>query len=66
MSDYKVNTFSYWKNTKTNRVAIVLNWDYQGGKIKSYEVLRYGDREVTQIPYDEFHRKIQEKEIIEI
>lgn len=66
MSEYKVNSFSYWKNTKTNRVAIVINWVYNQGKIISYDVLRYGDHHITEIPYDEFHRKIKEKEIVEI
>lgn len=66
MADYKVNTISYWKNQKSGRVAIVLNWEYSDGKIKSYDVLRYGDHEVISIPYEEFQRKIKDKEIKEI
>ncbi len=66
MADYKVNSFSYWKNQKTGRVAIVINFDWSGGKIKSFEVLRYGDREVITIPYEEFQLKISNNEIVEI
>lgn len=66
MSIYKVNTYSYWKNTTTGRVAIVINWWYSEGKITSYEVLRYGDRESIEIPFEEFQKKIANKEIVEI